>query len=384
MSPRSGLPSSRDRLVAVDRLRGLLIVLMALDHAAYFIARVHPFEGWNSPPPWYGGAAAFATRWVTHLCAPGFFMLMGAGMVWFAYARRQAGWSAWRTRRFFLTRGLVLVLLQQLGENPTWLLSTLSSSGHAVSLPPGGGTPFFLHLGVLNALGLTMIAWACLIGAPALIILAVTIASTVAGLWMTPSPDAAATLFSPAMRLLFVPGHTNFINVMYPWIPWLAPAGVGVLLGRRVLTPSVTLAGLSWRGGLLFLVAFVALRAAGLGDVHAVAPTLEGWLAITKYPPSPCFLLLTLGLDLLLLAAFAAIRDNLRVLRPLEIFGRTPLCFYLAHLWLLALAGFALAPNGFGPAYAAWILALMMLLPVCTWFDAFKARTRVDSVWRLL
>jgi uncharacterized membrane protein len=60
------------------------MVLMAIDHASFFIARVHPMESWATPPPYYADAAAFFTRWLTHLCAPGFFLLMGIGIVWFA------------------------------------------------------------------------------------------------------------------------------------------------------------------------------------------------------------------------------------------------------------------------------------------------------------
>lgn len=67
------------------------MVLMAIDHASFFIARIHPAETWASGSPYYATTIAFVTRWVTHLCAPGFFLLMGAGMAMFAASRHAAG-----------------------------------------------------------------------------------------------------------------------------------------------------------------------------------------------------------------------------------------------------------------------------------------------------
>ena len=90
------------------------MVLMAIDHASFFIARVHPAETWAAPPPYYADVPAFLTRWLTHLCAPGFFMLMGIGLVWFAESRRAAGWSSGQIARFYVTRGAALLLVQHL------------------------------------------------------------------------------------------------------------------------------------------------------------------------------------------------------------------------------------------------------------------------------
>src|SRR5512143_1856798 len=80
------------RLAGMDAHRGLIMIFMAIDHASYFIARVHSAEFWGIALPVYPDALWFWTRWITHLCAPGFFFLMGIGMVLFADARRRAGW----------------------------------------------------------------------------------------------------------------------------------------------------------------------------------------------------------------------------------------------------------------------------------------------------
>ena len=155
------------------------MVLMALDHASFFIARAHPYESWAGAPPFYyahagaGVALAFLTRWVTHLCAPGFFVLMGAGMVWLFNARLKAGWSRARILRFFVTRGLILLVIQHLLENPAWLLGVLSAAGPAAPAP-GGGVNLVFHLGVISALAAAMIFWAFLIEMPAVVVLAVS------------------------------------------------------------------------------------------------------------------------------------------------------------------------------------------------------------------
>ena len=82
----------QNRLLPVDALRGLIIVFMALDHANYFIAQQHSSgEHWGGVLPAYTDGLAFLTRFITHLSAPGFFFLMGVGMVLFAQKRSQTG-----------------------------------------------------------------------------------------------------------------------------------------------------------------------------------------------------------------------------------------------------------------------------------------------------
>jgi len=116
------------RLPALDTLRGLLMVLMALDHARGFIARDHPSEFWGMALPHYEHAVPFITRLVTHLCAPGFFFLLGIGMTLLAESRRRLGWSDGRITGYFLHRGILLILMQLLIENPAWLVGMLGAS----------------------------------------------------------------------------------------------------------------------------------------------------------------------------------------------------------------------------------------------------------------
>ena len=102
-----------------------------------------------------------------------------------------------------------------------------------------------------------------------------------------------------------------------------------------------------------------------------------------KHPPSPAFLAVTLGADLLLLVVFTA-TTRLPALAPLDVFGRTPLFFYLLHLWVFGLLSFVL-PNGapFAVAFGVWAAAPVAMYPACAWYARFKGGKPVDSLWRL-
>ena len=113
------------RLPSLDLLKGLIMAAMALDHTSYFIGKTHIFEFWAILLPPYPSALAFLTRFVTHFCAPGFFFLMGAGMVLFSRSRIAKGWTEGRILRYFLSRGFILILLQFFFENSAWMLSLI-------------------------------------------------------------------------------------------------------------------------------------------------------------------------------------------------------------------------------------------------------------------
>jgi uncharacterized membrane protein len=108
------------RISSLDMLRGLLMILMALDHAQFFIAKIHPLEYWGEPLPQYQNVVSFLSRLGAHLCAPGFFFLMGIGMALFAESRRQREWPETRITRHFFLRRLLLLFLQQFVVNPAW------------------------------------------------------------------------------------------------------------------------------------------------------------------------------------------------------------------------------------------------------------------------
>src|SRR5205809_2325898 len=106
------------RYQSVDALRGLIMMIMAIDHASALIARQHASEFWAGAMSAYTSAFPFLTRWITHICAPGFFFLMGAGIYWFAAARREAGGSEAAAIRRIVWRGFAILLTGQVFETP--------------------------------------------------------------------------------------------------------------------------------------------------------------------------------------------------------------------------------------------------------------------------
>lgn len=361
------------------------MAIMALDHASYFVAHVHPGEFWGLPLPEYTDALSFLTRFVTHLCAPGFFFLMGVSVTMLASSRRHAGWTDSAIRRHLITRGLLLIIIQLLVENPAWLLGPLSKAGHA---PPGGGDTVLLHFGVLYGLGAAMIVCALLLRLNSVVVIAVSIAAVIVTQLLTPGPSEVEVLYSPLVRLLLIPGRSQIVQAYYPLVPWLGLAGFGLVFGRWMLSNRAQASRSAAVIGVAFLALFAVVRViGGFGNIHPVQG--PGWIAflnVTKYPPSLVFVLFTLGVDLLLLAIFSRLGDGLeRWAKPLVVFGRSALFFYIAHLYLYGLIGLVFArPDGAGIAlmYPFWGAGLALLYFLCRWYGGFKRQKPADSVWK--
>jgi uncharacterized membrane protein len=361
------------------------MVLMAIDHASFFIARVHAAETWAAPGE-YASLMAFVTRWVTHLCAPGFFLLMGAGMVWLAAARARDGWTPARIRRFFVTRGALLLVIQHFIENPAWLLGMLSAAPGAGAEPPSVGGSMdgvFLALAVISALGFAMIFWGALLRLSSLVVALVTVAAYLAGCYLTPPPSEAAVEFPVLLRVFFIMGTTAPVGRVS--VGAVARAGrAWRAAGATVLSaPDRTRRLLPW-AGLAALGAFTALRFAGLGDYHQPGPGFIGFMNLTKYPPSLDFLLATLGVNVILVAVLARVTSR-AIAGPLEVFGRSPLFFYLLHLYVFGVLSWAFRHGtSWGVMYLVWAAAVAAMYPACRWYAGFKAGKAVDSFWRLL
>ncbi len=376
------------RLAALDAQRGLIMALMAIDHASYFIARVHALEFWGTALPVHPNAFWFWTRWITHPCAPGFFFLMGIGMALFADARRGAGWEEGRITRSFAVRGLLLVLLQLLVEDAAWMLGDLSNAPGAMVTRggmPGGGSGGIIYLGVLYALGGTMLFWAFARRAPYWGIGVISLAAIAITQVATPGPEAAATLYSPVTRFLLIPGRTNNWVVFYPIVPWLGVTGLGLLFGK-LLRNDIRRAGVvsGWTA-IACMLLFAVIRAiGGFGNLNSVPAGWMGFLNVVKYPPSLAFLAITLGINLMGMAAWKRVGPYLQnPSNPLLVFGRVPLFFYLLHLWVYCLLGFFFKGGGsLAAAYGVWLLGLVLLYPFCSWYNRFKQRRPAASVWR--
>jgi uncharacterized membrane protein len=372
------------RLLPLDALRGLIMVLMALDHASAFIARRHSAEFWSGAITRYDSALPFLTRFVTHLCAPGFLFLMGCGMSLFAASRRAMGWTEGRIARFFVTRGLLLVLVNQLIENPAWMVGILTGKPpESPPMPGAGGMPMILT-GVLTAIGLSAAVVGPFLRFGAGVWLALGLIGLGLSNLLVPAPDQAGVAFSPWLRLLLIPGQTGILVVIYPLLPWFAIAALGVAFGHGLRrNHALWIAWAPWIGFALLVVG-VLLRAAG-GFGNFVPPRDGSWievLNVVKYPPALVFTLWMIDLDLVLLGLLSGTRGWFQAW--LAVYGQAPLFFYLAHLWLYAVIGALFFRQGttLGSMYGVWLAGLIPLWFLSRWYRDFKSRTPSESVWR--
>ena len=379
------------RLASIDALRGLIMVVMALDHVSFMVGRFHSGEMWAGLWTRYSSALPFLTRFVTHLCAPGFFFLMGVGISLMAESRRQQGWSHGRVSGFLLKRGLLIVLVSFFVEIPAWLIGLLSSRVESLAGPdsiiPGEGPPMMVFT-VLVGLGLSMALASAFIRFRAAVWAALAVAALLSTALLTPGLEDNSTAFGFFTGLLLIPGINHHIWVQYPVIPWFGIAALGVLFGRWIVHDRrAAFASVPWLG-LAALAAAIAMRAyGGFGNIRL--PRDSSWiefLNFIKYPPALVFTLFMLGTNLLLLAGLERMPAWLAPLgRVLRVFGEAPLAFYLAHLWLFALVGAAGFRDGAGylVVYVVWLVGLWPLYFVTRRYRDFEHAKPIDSHWRL-
>ena len=376
------------RLYPLDALRGLIIVFMALDHANYFVAHQHSSgEQWGGAFPAYNSALPFLTRLVTHFCAPGFFFLMGVGMLLFAESRQKQGWNIWKIAGHFWVRGLVLIALQLLVVNPIWK----------------AGPEFFpeMYIGVLIALGGTMIIGSFLLRLNPTALLILTLGLLLGTAWLHPDPSLWTSISHAKWRLILLySGGDGAFWSNYPVLPWLELAVFGMLFGRWLLADEKQAYQKGLWIGLVLLVLFVIVRYGnGFGNIHPRAGnTWIDFLNVVKYPPSLVYTFLTMGVNLIALWGFSkagpstparsALPAGLPVpaslvqagqgfqmaSKPLVAFGSAPLFAYVLHLALYMLMGRIFTPRGSSiPVMLPyWLAGLVLLYPLAQWYGRFK------------
>jgi uncharacterized membrane protein len=388
------IPSTAGRLASLDIMRGLVMVIMAIDHTRDFFTD-WPFAPENLKFTYY---SLFFTRWITHFCAPLFFFLAGTGAYFYGRRRNLQALS-----HFLWTRGLWLIVLE------------FTVIGFAWTFVVTGG--FF---GVIWALGASMVIMAVWVRMPLpwIASLSILMISThdlldrvrprqfgsLAWLWTTLHVRGLAVL--PFQVYKFV---------LFQIVPWVGVMAAGYAFGKLYEFDAGRRIKIMFRLGLVLTIAFILLRATNLygnppvglggvsqGDWH-VQPTVEKtiilFLDVEKYPPSLQFLLMTMGPSLLLLAWLE--KSNLpRWTGPLVTFGRVPLFFYVLHLYLIHLLAIAVAalchqpvswlfhggfflagtPDDYGHGlpfvYLMWIITIVILYFPCRWFAAVKQRRK--------
>jgi len=372
------------RLLPLDAIRGLIMILMAIDHANFFVARMHPTgEFWGTSLPQYNNITEFLTRLVTHICAPGFFFLMGVGMVLFANSRRSLGWSESIISRHLFFRGLILIFCQFFLVNSAWVLGPVYTFR-----PPGAGETVWIYFGVLAALGATMVIGTLFLRLKSLVLISLGSIIIIGNQSLVPDPSQTGHLYSPLVRILSIPGRTGIFQAFYPILPWLGIVLLGFVFGKWLLKDRVQAYQRALLVGSIFIMLFFIIRIlGGFGNIHP--PKSSGFISffnVTKYPPSLTFTLLNLGLCLIFIGIFSRLHSSLeRRGNPLLVFGRSALFFYILHLYLFAIIGLFFASrggSGLALMYPIWLVGMFILYPLCLYYGNFKKKKSADSIWR--
>jgi uncharacterized membrane protein len=279
----------RARLESIDVLRGIVMIVMALDH-------VRDFFGAPGNPTNLATAstALFLTRWVTHLCAPTFFLLTGVG----AWLRGSRGAGSRELSWFLLTRGVWLIVLE---------LTVVRCLGYQFN--------FDYHvtmLVILWALGWAMITLAALVFLPTTAVIAFGVVLIATHNLFDPVNAASLGAFGPVWSILHAPGIVfsrpgYVIFVAYPIVPWIGVTAAGYGLGQVFGWTPERRRRFLLTAGVVLSLGFVVLRAIdGYGDPVPWSTQASGlrtmlsFINANKYPPSLLYLLMTLGPALLI------------------------------------------------------------------------------------
>ena len=381
------------RLESIDMLRGLAIVIMAIDHVRDFFNFGGEADPMANPDV---GAALFFTRWITHFCAPVFVFLAGTSAGLMTSRKTPAALGA-----FLFKRGAWLIVVEVFVVATAWSFAPWGLE------QLGGRTGVVMQ--VIWAIGASMVilSGAQFLGQRVCLLIGAAIVAShnvLDPIWPVTTGvfDTGHPWWVALHAQMAIPAGPFFFAMVYPVVPWtgvmLLGYGTAPLFQQAPQKRDTRL--LPW--GAAVTLAFVVIRGVGVyGEPNPwqVQPralaTLIDFLNVTKYPPSLLFLLMTLGPAAMLCAFADRLPDWFK--RPLIVFGRAPFAFYVAHLYLIhALAvGFGVTrgfdasqfltysfffPKGYGVGlagtYAVWLLVVAMLYPLCRWVAAVKKRRR--------
>ena len=360
------------------------MVLMALDHVRDYVTDLRFQPGDLAR----GTAAIFATRWVTHFCAPAFFLLAGIGIGLSANRGVRPGDSS----RYLITRGLWLLVLELVITPIGWQFGFRLIPAFAL---------------VLWALGWSMIVMALLVHLPRGLV-GVLSAVVIAGhnLFDGVRPESFGAL-APLWSALHVPGFVipGVLFVGYPLVPWFAVMALGYVIGGAFNWEEASRRKLFLIVGIAAVTLFIALRGInGYGNAfpwseqRTPALTVASFLNVRKYPPSLMFLLMTLGPVFVALALTERARGWFA--DWLAVYGRVPLFYYAGHIVVAHFVAMVLtlaqsgelrrvpiihdpaavpASHGVGliGVYIAWMIVVLLMYYPCREFARLK-ETRTD------
>ena len=368
--------SKRD--LSIDILRGIVMLLMALDHSRFF------FSDFKYDPTnlQYAGTALFLTRWITNFCAPVFVLLSGTS----AFLSLTKTGSKKQASLKLLTRGIWLIILEITFVRLGWTFDF--NNNH-------------IYLQVIWAIGCSMIALSALLFLPLQFILAI-------GLIMIFGHNLLDGIHAPdnsvlniLWRLLHVSGPVTYGNgntlvILYPLIPWIGIMALGYCMGPLFMKDNKQQQNTLLLIGIVSVILFIAVRSINLyGDPqpwqtqHIWRRSILSFINCTKYPPSLLFILSTLGPAFILLPFLKRIKR--RFANMLLVYGKVPMFFYLLHIYLIhgmaVIAGHFIHSNntagltshtGFSlpVVYAFWLAAIVILYFPCRWFMKIKATSK--------
>ena len=384
---------TKPRIESIDILRGVVMVIMALDHTRDFFH----ITAWTDDPLNLQTTtpALFFTRWITHFCAPIFVFLSGVSIYLQGLKKTKTALSV-----FLIKRGLWLIFFEIIIVN------------FGTTFDPNFNS---FYLVVVGAIGISMLCMGLLIYLPFNFILGIGLLVVFGHNlldFIESSPNFKPNFWwdllhhGNGVNYPFLPNH-SFV-ILYPFVPWTGLMILGYCSGI-FFTPKFSMEQrqkLFYRLGAALLVFFIVVRFINIyGDPHGWSIqkdglfTLLSFIKVHKYPPSLMFMSVTIGIAFLFLAFIEKFKN--RMTDMFQIYGRTALFYYAIHWYVLhtvslicfLLRGhsmeegtqFAQIPfrylvpgEGFNLplVYIVWISVVIFMYPLCKWYDKYKANNK--------
>lgn len=384
---------TRSRIESIDVLRGIVMIVMALDHVRDFFHigafQADPLDPATTTP------ALYFTRWITHLCAPTFVFLAGTSSYLVGGRKTKAQLSGFLIRRgLWLILAEVLVVTLALTFNPLYnllILQVIWAIGISMVLL---GVAVRLPYAVIFTIGLAIVLGHNLLDQPEAVRRA---AEQPLGFWWDLLHAGRFSLYT------WMPDH--FVVIIYPFLPWTGLMLMGYCAGKWFTAgyPSVQRKKELLLTGLGLIVLFVVLRFVnGYGDPvpwvkqDSWGRNVYAFFNVNKYPPSLMYMSITIGISLIALRLLEDVRTP--VTEFTRVFGRVPFFYYVLHFFLIHtltvivffLSGygagdivsnqvpFLFRPVSFGfplwAVYIIWIGVILVLYPLCRRYNAYKSK----------
>ncbi|WP_161597774.1 DUF1624 domain-containing protein [Fluviispira multicolorata] len=376
------------RIQALDKVRGIILIIMAMDHAKDMIGKNLNFQGefWKGSYPIYDNPILFFTRLIAHICAPSFAFMMGLSMIllWNTHKSKWAHES--KVWQYFCSRGLILILFEIFIFSPIWSFIFKSPTIN-------------FGFAVIAMLGSLMILSSFFIKRHWIVIFIAMVLSIFLPPLIVQTELQKNENYNFFLKMLFFPDRINFI---YPIFPWFGVSLMGVLFGK-ILIKKEKFAFLSLLPlGIVFISLFTVTRFWGgvyfnSRDLRFINDT-HWWniFNMVKYPPSLSYLLFTLGIFFFLFFTVYSIEKYgskkifliSTILEIANIYGKSTFFFYGVHLILYTFIGIILCDvlkwNSLSDIAYGWIIILAILYPLCKWYREFKKKQNENSLWRML